>query len=79
MIPVLQVIIMASLEKSVPILPFSLDGDEVTAGEWKSLVMAWFVTMSCQRYQMLNDDVRSKACSCYRYDRAARDMFQEAS
>lgn len=34
-------------------IAFLSDGDEVTAGEWKSLVMAWLVTMSCQRYQML--------------------------
>lgn len=58
-------------------IAFLSDGDEVTAGEWKSLVMAWLVTMSCQRYQMLNEDVRLSACSCYRYDRKARDILRK--
>lgn len=58
-------------------IAFLSDGDEVTAGEWKSLVMAWLVTMSCQRYQMLNEDARLSACSCYRYDRKARDMLRK--
>lgn len=58
-------------------IAFLSDGDEVNAGEWKSLVMAWLVTMSCQRYQMINDDARANACSCYRYDKAARDMLRK--
>lgn len=58
-------------------IAFLSDGDEVNAEEWKSLVMAWLVTMSCQRYQMINDDARANACSCYRYDKAARDMLRK--
>ena len=58
-------------------IAFLSDGDEVNAGEWKSLVMAWLVTMSCQRYQMINDDARANACSCYRYDKVARDMLRK--
>ena len=56
-----KMIIMAELrEISTDIALLILMGTKLTAGEWKSLVMAWLgATMSCQRYQMLNDDVKS--------------------
>ena len=42
------------------------DGDSVTAGEWRSVMLSSLVAISTQRYLMVNDDVRKNACTTYR-------------
>lgn len=41
------------------------DGDSVTAGEWRSVMLSSLVALSTQRYLMVNDDVRKNACTTY--------------
>ena len=52
----------AQVEKNIAWLS---DGDTVTAGEWRSVMLSSLVALSTQRYLMVNDDVRKNACTTY--------------
>ena len=52
----------AQVEKNIAWLS---DGDSVTAGEWRSVMLSSLVALSTQRYLMVNDDVRKNACTTY--------------